>query len=258
MVNEIIEWYKIVNEEMNKKNVDKYGAPDANKALVKKGITKDDGGKKLRNNLRKYHKYLPPEYKKLIVNDGNWWFYRNKQTVTSTPIKEKEIKVVSSQRNKLSFQPLLCNNPKVLILGTLPGEESLRQQQYYAKKGNRFWETIAAVFNETEPTNYEDKKSLLARHNIALWDIVHNAQREGSSDSNIINEEPNDIKTLIEENPSIELIVFNGQKAEKLFNKYFDTEDFDVIFKTAYSTSGANRQFNSEQMKKDWEIISKV
>ena len=58
---------------------------------------------------------------------------------------------------------------------------------YGAPYVNRFWKILALLFNESLPYEYLDKTKFLKRHNIALWDVLHCAQREGSLDANISN-----------------------------------------------------------------------
>ena len=49
---------------------------------------------------------------------------------------------------KYSFPPLIDYSSKILVLGSLPGEESLKQVQYYAHPRNAFWKIMFIVFNE--------------------------------------------------------------------------------------------------------------
>lgn len=47
---------------------------------------------------------------------------------------------------KHCLPPLIDKASRVLILGTLPGDESLRRQQYYGHPRNHFWPMLGAVF----------------------------------------------------------------------------------------------------------------
>ncbi len=89
------------------------------------------------------------------------------------------------EQRTYGFAPLLCNNPKIVILGTLPGEESLKVNEYYYCKSNRIWKVLCLLTNERIPNNYTKKKQLLAKYHIALWDYYESAIREGSSDNKI-------------------------------------------------------------------------
>lgn len=138
-----------------------------------------------------------------------------------------------------------------MLLGSLPGDISLQKQQYYAHPQNRFWKVISALF-EREPTNdYAERKNLLLTNRIAVWDVCAQAVREGSMDTNILNEIPNDIHALIMANPSIKTIAFNGQKAQKLYHKYFEPVG-GLNYCTLPSTSPANAQFTLERLKEHW------
>src|SRR4029077_2783430 len=70
-----------------------------------------------------------------------------------------------------SFPPFVDERSRVLVLGTLPGEESLRRVQYYAHKRNLFWPIVYALFGETPPSAYPARVSFLADRRIALWDV---------------------------------------------------------------------------------------
>ncbi len=121
-----------------------------------------------------------------------------------------------------SFKPVIDNNCKVLILGTMPGARSLEKQEYYGHQRNSFWKIIFSLFNHKVTEDYEDKKAFLLKHNIALWDVLQACDREGSLDSNIKNPLPNDFRTLFEEHPSIKAIYFNGDPAQKLFKRLIE------------------------------------
>ena len=121
---------------------------------------------------------------------------------------------------KKGLKPLIGTNPRILVLGSLPGDESLRKQEYYGNPRNMFWEVMSGVLGEPAPLRYAEKVEYLKHRGIALWDVLHAAEREGSLDANIQNEEFNDIESLVSENPSIEVIVTNGGKAGKSFRKY--------------------------------------
>jgi hypoxanthine-DNA glycosylase len=46
---------------------------------------------------------------------------------------------------KRCFPPVVDRHTRVLVLGSLPGEVSLAQSQYYAHKQKAFWSKIAAA-----------------------------------------------------------------------------------------------------------------
>ena len=119
---------------------------------------------------------------------------------------------------KHSFPPVADKNCRLLILGSIPGEESLRLQQYYGHPRNAFWR----ILDETLPEKpYSEKCAFLLSHNIALWDVLKSAERIGSLDSAIRDEVPNDFTSFFKKHPGIQKICFNGKKAQSSFQKYF-------------------------------------
>jgi hypoxanthine-DNA glycosylase len=113
-----------------------------------------------------------------------------------------------------SFDPIIDDNCRVLVLGTMPGPASLRRQQYYGYERNAFWRIIYDLFEEEPEEDYGFRKSFLLKHNIALWDVLKSCEREGSSDSGIRNPVPNDFAALYSKFPGIKHICFNGRPAE--------------------------------------------
>lgn len=146
---------------------------------------------------------------------------------------------------------------RFLILGSLPGEESLARSEYYAHKRNRFWRIMSVLCGEDMPESYAAKVDMLQRHGIALWDVLHAAEREGSMDANIRNDEPNDILALLQLHPGIRTIGLNGRKAETQFLKYNDIRQLQgrVRIVSLRSTSPANAQFSDEQMLENWRQL---
>lgn len=118
---------------------------------------------------------------------------------------------------KRCFPPVVDARTRLLILGSLPGEVSLAQAQYYAHKQNRFWHLVGAVIGEPLPDfAYVQRLEILLAHGIGLWDVVAQAQRQGSLDSRIRDAAENDLPALITSLPRLDAIAFNGGTAAKI------------------------------------------
>jgi methylated-DNA-[protein]-cysteine S-methyltransferase len=154
-----------------------------------------------------------------------------------------------------SLDPIIDKNSRVLILGTMPGPESLRRKRYYANPGNQFWKIIYRVLDESEdpPSEYEQKIEFLRENGIALWDVLKSCEREGASDSMISNGQPNDFGSLPRDCPGLKRIFFNGKKAEHLFKNYGCAEL--VKSKRLPSTSSANARMSAEEKIRCWRVI---
>ena len=156
-----------------------------------------------------------------------------------------------------SFKPSINKNSKILILGSMPGVKSLEEHQYYAHPQNRFWKVMAEICNTPDLHNYDYKNKLntLLSNNIALWDTIKSCTRTGSLDSNIINETPNDIKSLLEKYPNIKIICLNGNKSFSAFKKYNPNLMEKYTCYKMPSTSPANARFSLEKLIQEWKII---
>ena len=88
-----------------------------------------------------------------------------------------------------SFPPIINNESKILILGSIPGVKSLEMQQYYAHPQNKFWKIIFELFNEKFSTDYDERIKILEKYHVALWDVIDTCERKGSLDSEIRNED---------------------------------------------------------------------
>ncbi len=155
-----------------------------------------------------------------------------------------------------SFKPSVDNNSKILILGSMPGIKSLAEQQYYAHPQNRFWKVMGSICKTSDlhELDYNKKLEVLLNNNIALWDTIKSCNREGSLDSDIQNEIPNDIRKLLKKYPNIKTICLNGNKSYSSFIKYFpDLSEKYNCFKMP-STSPANAKYNLNMLINEWKI----
>lgn len=117
------------------------------------------------------------------------------------------------------FAPIAAPDARILILGTLPGVESLRRGEYYAKPRNAFWPVMGALVGAGLDLPYPLRLDRLKNAGLALWDVCASARREGSLDSAIRDIAPNDFATFLLGHPDIRLICFNGQSAARFFER---------------------------------------
>lgn len=118
------------------------------------------------------------------------------------------------------FPPVINQQSRVLILGSIPSVESLRRQQYYGNPRNHFWPIIFHLFGVDLLDDYCDRIEFLLSKGLAVWDVLARGERDGSLDANIRHESANDFLTLLAKYPRIKVLAFNGGKAFKSFQKY--------------------------------------
>lgn len=151
------------------------------------------------------------------------------------------------KNNLVGFAPFNINeNTKYLILGSFPSVKSLEGDFYYLHPQNRFYKLIAEFFNENYPKTIDDKKKLIIKNNIGLWDIVKSCQREGSLDSNIKDIVINDLYSI--NNIRNLKIGCTGKKSYELTKKYFP--DLNIFYLS--SPSPANVKYFDVQT---WKIF---
>ncbi len=152
-----------------------------------------------------------------------------------------------------SFPPIWNSDCKILILGSMPGKESLLQEQYYAHTRNSFWRILFSIFNEELSIEYANRKQLLKIHNIALWDVLQHCEREGSLDSAIKNEVPNSIIELIQKSKNLKAVFFNGQKSAASFKKWIGFSALTIPYHILPSTSPAHAGLTFQKKLEVWE-----
>lgn len=118
---------------------------------------------------------------------------------------------------KRCFDPVVDDNTRLLVLGSLPGELSLARNEYYGNKQNRFWMLMSEVVGfDLVGLDYAARLQALLANGVGLWDVVAEAHREGSLDSQIRDHAGNDLLGLIGGLPNLAAIAFNGGTAARL------------------------------------------
>ena len=154
-----------------------------------------------------------------------------------------------------SFGPIADAHSKLLILGSIPGKESLKMNFYYAHPQNAFWKIMFILYNQSYSADNEFRKELLLQNGIALWDVIGNCKRESSLDTDIRMENPNDLPAFLFTHPGISKIFFNGKASAKYFNKYFPHISLDK--KILPSTSPAHA-IKWEKKLEAWREIKDI
>lgn len=118
---------------------------------------------------------------------------------------------------KKSFPPVVDENTRLLVLGSLPGEASLAANRYYAHPRNLFWTLMGEVLAEDLVSlAYDDRLRALLRHRVGLWDVVAEASRQGSLDAAIKDVAGNDLRGLVATLPDLKAVAFNGATSAKI------------------------------------------
>lgn len=153
-----------------------------------------------------------------------------------------------------TFEPVWDECSRVLILGTFPSVKSRENHFYYGHPQNRFWKVIAGITENPVPDTIEEKKALLLRSRIAVWDVIASCSITGSSDQSIRDVKVNDIPSLLGKS-NISYIYGNGAKACELYDRYVKAQTGLDIVKLP-STSPANAAFGLERLLEAWHICA--
>ncbi len=150
------------------------------------------------------------------------------------------------------FEPVFDKHSLILILATFPSEKSRKYGFFYGHPQNRFWKLLALLTkSEKIPESIEEKKTLLLKNGIALWDVIYSCDIKGSSDASITNVVPNDLSKILE-CANIQRIYANGEKAYRIYMKYCYKNIGKDIIKLP-STSPANASYNFARLRDEWE-----
>ncbi|TFI58143.1 DNA-deoxyinosine glycosylase [Sphingomonas parva] len=118
---------------------------------------------------------------------------------------------------KSSFAPVADARCRILVLGSLPGEESLARRRYYANPRNQFWRLIGGVIEQDiEALDYGRRLEALLRAGIGLWDTVGSATRRGSLDGAIRDISVNPLAPFVATLAELRAVAFNGGRSAAL------------------------------------------
>src|SRR5215472_4838370 len=163
-------------------------------------------------------------------------------------------------RRVQSFPPIVSQQSKLLILGSMPGEASLKTGQYYAHPRNAFWHIMGELFGAGPSLPYRERVAILQSIGVAFWDSLQACIRLGSLDASIKEEVANDFPALFAKYPKITHVFFNGSKAERSFLRHVKpalSED-RVVFARLPSTSPAHTAMRLEAKVQAWSVVKKV
>ena len=150
--------------------------------------------------------------------------------------------------------PVYDRDSRVLILGSFPSVRSREVAFFYGHPQNRFWRVLAALFGEPLPRTVEEKKALLLRRHIALWDVIGACSIEGSSDASIRDVTPNDLRPILQVS-GLRRICVNGKTAAKLNERYIEPT-LGIPAVCLPSTSPANAAWSLEKLTEAWRRIT--
>ncbi|MDQ3078438.1 MAG: DNA-deoxyinosine glycosylase [Pseudomonadota bacterium] len=131
---------------------------------------------------------------------------------------------------KQSMAPVGAARPMLLVLGSLPGEASLRAQRYYAHPQNQFWRLLGDALGEPlGDLAYQERLARLAAREVGLWDVVGEARRKGSLDADLREVSANPLADYVSRQPELGAIAFNGLTAAKLGRRILAASDVTLI-----------------------------
>jgi len=161
-----------------------------------------------------------------------------------------------------SFAPIEDATTKILILGSMPGKESLKAGQYYAHPRNAFWPIMGDLVGAKPILPYESRIQKLKAAGISVWDVLASCTRLSSLDADIDKNSisSNDFQRFLAGHPNITHVFFNGAMAEKCFHQYvkLTLADRALQYQRLPSTSPANASTSYQQKLHAWRVINQA
>lgn len=151
------------------------------------------------------------------------------------------------------FPAVFDRHSRVLLLGSIPSPKSREVGFYYGHPQNRFWKVLAQVLGETVPGTIPQKKAMLKKHHVALWDVLESCTIMGASDTSIEDAVPNRIGELVKFS-QVTRIFCTGATAYKLYQK-FCAKDVGIDAVKLPSTSPANCAVSFDKLVDAYKII---
>ena len=152
------------------------------------------------------------------------------------------------------IDPVFDQRSRVLILGSFPSPKSRETGFYYGHPQNRFWPLLSLVLGEEQPRTNEEKKALLLRRKVALWDVLASCEIKGADDGSISHPIPNDISWLLRQSPAAKIFTA-GKKASALYRRFcYPLTGMEAVYLP--STSPANQgRYPMERLLSEWKIL---
>ena len=145
---------------------------------------------------------------------------------------------------KRSMAPVGSRDARLLILGSLPGEASLAAQRYYAHPTNQFWRLLGhALGEDLAALGYEARLERLAARDVALWDVVAEALRQGSLDGAIRAATPNALAAYAAAHRRLEAVAFNGKTSAAIGRRALAGHDRLTLIDLPSSSAALTRPF---------------
>lgn len=159
---------------------------------------------------------------------------------------------------KTNFDPVVDDRTRLLILGSLPGDASLRAGQYYGHPRNVFWRLIGGVIGcDLAALRYDDRLEALKAAGVGLWDVIARAERPGSLDAAIRNAEAADLRRLVSELPELRAVAFNGGTAARIGRRSLAGLEGLGLFDLP-SSSPAHAARSLEQKAAAWAVLARA
>ena len=162
------------------------------------------------------------------------------------------------------FPPIAAADARLLILGSLPGQVSLAQNQYYAQSRNAFWRIMGELFGASPELPYAERVDRLRGSRIALWDVCKAATRPGSLDSaiDLATVVSNDFAGFFRDHPQVENVCSNGATAHRLYLRLvrprLPERAQALPLHLLPSTSPAHASLRWQQKLEHWRLLERL
>ena len=158
---------------------------------------------------------------------------------------------------KRAFDRVVDAKTRLLILGSLPGDASLKAAQYYAHPQNAFWRLVGGVMGqELTVLPYEARLAALKAAGVGLWDVIATAHRPGSLDAAIRETEAADLRGLVVQLPELRAVAFNGATAARIGRKSLEGIDRLTLIDLPSSSPAFTRPFAEKAAA--WSVLQAI